>query len=90
MLQELHLDKAFMGTIGFTLKEGLTTTDPGEAFTKELVLGQARQVVAARRLRQGRQDFLRPRRRVEKVHVLITDERLEKNFAKELVKTGIK
>ena len=35
ILQELHLDKAFMGTIGITLKEGLTTTDPSEAFTKE-------------------------------------------------------
>ena len=27
ILRELHLDKAFMGTIGFSLKEGLTTTD---------------------------------------------------------------
>ena len=34
VLDELHLDKAFMGTIGFALKEGLTTTDPSEAFTK--------------------------------------------------------
>ena len=45
VLDGLHLDKAFMGTIGFALKEGLTTTDPSEAFTKETVLGQARQVI---------------------------------------------
>lgn len=34
-----------MGTIGFTLKDGLTTTDPSEAFTKEMVMSLARQVV---------------------------------------------
>jgi DeoR/GlpR family transcriptional regulator of sugar metabolism len=89
-LHELHLDKAFMGTIGFTLKEGLTTTDPGEAFTKELVLGQARQVVVlADSSKAGKISFARAGG-WDKVQVLITDERLEKNFAKELVKTGIK
>src|SRR5579859_628788 len=45
ILQELHVDKAFMGTIGLALKEGLTTTDPSEAFTKEFVMGRARQVI---------------------------------------------
>ena len=45
ILQELHVDKAFMGTIGLTLKEGLTTTDPSEAYTKELVMSRARQVI---------------------------------------------
>jgi DeoR/GlpR family transcriptional regulator of sugar metabolism len=90
VLHELHLDKAFMGTIGFTLKEGLTTTDPGEAFTKELVLGQARQVIAlADSSKAGKISFARAGG-WDKVQVLITDERLEKNFAKELVKTGIK
>ena len=90
VLHGLHLDKAFMGTIGFTLKEGLTTTDPGEAFTKELVLGQARQVVVlADSSKAGKISFARAGG-WDKVQVLITDERLEKNFAKELVKTGIK
>lgn len=45
MLEELHIDKAFMGTIGISLEEGLTTTDPGEAYTKELVMRRAREVV---------------------------------------------
>jgi len=45
MLEELHIDKAFMGTIGISLAEGLTTTDPGEAYTKELVVRRAREVV---------------------------------------------
>jgi DeoR family fructose operon transcriptional repressor len=45
MLEELHIDKAFMGTIGISLQDGLTTTDPGEAYTKELVMRRAREVV---------------------------------------------
>jgi len=90
MLQELHLDKAFMGTIGFTLKEGLTTTDPGEAFTKELVMGQARQVILlADSSKAGKVSFARAGS-WDKVHVLITDRNVDKPFAKELIKTGIK
>jgi DeoR family transcriptional regulator, fructose operon transcriptional repressor len=90
VLNELHLDKAFMGTIGFTLKEGLTTTDPGEAFTKELVMGQARQVIVlADSSKAGKLSFARAGG-WDKVHVLITDKQMDRNFARELVKTGIK
>jgi len=86
----LHLDKAFMGTIGFTLKEGLTTTDPGEAFTKEIVMSQARQVfVLADSSKAGKISFARAGG-WDKVHALVTDQQMDKNFAKELVKTGIK
>ncbi len=41
-LERLHFDRAFMGTIGLSA-EGLTTTDPAEAFTKELALERARE-----------------------------------------------
>jgi DeoR/GlpR family transcriptional regulator of sugar metabolism len=89
-LQELHVDKAFMGTIGLTLKEGLTTTDPSEAFTKEFVMGHARQVILlADSGKAGKVSFARAGR-LENVHVFITDKQLDKNFAKELTKTGIK
>jgi DeoR family transcriptional regulator, fructose operon transcriptional repressor len=90
VLKELHLDKAFMGTIGFTVKEGLTTTDPGEAFTKEIVMGQARQVIVlADSSKAGKISFARAGH-WDKVHVLITDKQVERNFAKELNQTGIK
>lgn len=90
ILEQLHVDKAFMGTIGLTLKEGLTTTDPSEAFTKELVMSQARQVILlADSGKAGKVSFARAGR-LENVHVLIADKQLDKNFAKELAKTGIK
>jgi DeoR family transcriptional regulator, fructose operon transcriptional repressor len=89
-LQELHVDKAFMGTIGLTLKEGLTTTDPSEAYTKELVTSQARQVILlADSSKAGKVSFARAGH-LEKIHVFVTDQALDKNFAKELTKKGIK
>jgi DeoR family fructose operon transcriptional repressor len=90
VLHELHLDKAFMGTIGFAPKEGLTTTDPSEGFTKEVVMGQARQVILlADSSKAGKVSFASAGR-WDQVHVLITDKRLPKEFAMELAKREIK
>jgi DeoR family fructose operon transcriptional repressor len=90
ILQELHLDKAFMGTIGLSLEAGLTTTDPSEAYTKELVMNQVRQVIVlADSSKAGRVSFARAGR-LDNVHVLITDKQLDRNLAKELNKKGIK
>lgn len=88
VLDELHLDKAFMGTIGFSLDEGLTTTDPSEAFTKELVTRKARQVIVlADSSKAGKVSFSRAGR-WDRVQVLITDKPVE--FAKQLAKKGVK
>jgi len=90
LLQELHLDKAFMGTIGLTLKDGLTTTDPGEAYTKELVMNRARQVILlADSSKAGKVAFAQAGR-WERVHALVTDLQFDKNLAKELTSKGIK
>jgi DeoR family fructose operon transcriptional repressor len=88
MLHELHLDKAFMGTIGFALKEGLTTTDPSEAFTKEAVMDQARQVILlADSTKAGKVSFASAGR-WDKIHVLISDKPI--SFAKQIAKYGTK
>jgi DeoR family fructose operon transcriptional repressor len=44
-LEHLQFTKAFMGTMGLSIERGLTTTDPSEAYTKELVMQRAREVV---------------------------------------------
>lgn len=44
VIDALHVDKAFMGSIGFTVSEGMSTTDPNEAYTKELIMRRARRV----------------------------------------------
>jgi DeoR/GlpR family transcriptional regulator of sugar metabolism len=90
ILQELHVDKAFMGTIGLALKEGLTTTDPSEAYTKELVMSQARQVILLADSGKAGKVAFASAGQLEKVHVFVTDQALDKTFAKELIKKGIR
>jgi DeoR family transcriptional regulator, fructose operon transcriptional repressor len=90
LLQGLHLDRAFMGTIGMTVKQGLTTTDPSEAFTKELVMRQARQVfVLADSSKVGKIAFACAGR-IDDVDVIITDAKVSRDFARESAKRGIK
>ncbi len=90
VLGELHLDKAFMGTIGFALEEGLTTTDPSEAFTKQIVLGRARQVIVlADSSKAGKVSFARAGDWTQ-VHVVITDQQVDTAFQKALLRKGIK
>jgi DeoR/GlpR family transcriptional regulator of sugar metabolism len=45
VLEQMHLDVAFMGTIGVSAEQGLTTTDPAEAFTKEQALARASRTI---------------------------------------------
>jgi len=45
MIGKLHVDTAFMGTIGMETEKGLTTTDPREAYTKQQVIQSAQRVV---------------------------------------------
>jgi len=90
VLEELHLDKAFMGTMGLSLREGLTTTEPSEAYTKELVMDRARAVILlADGSKAGKVLFARAGR-LDKVNTLITDARMDRQFVRELRRKGIK
>lgn len=45
IVNSLNINKAFMGTIGFTTESGISTTEPNEAYTKELIMGRASKVI---------------------------------------------
>ncbi|MDD5728771.1 MAG: DeoR/GlpR family DNA-binding transcription regulator [Victivallales bacterium] len=45
IVNSLNINKAFMGTIGFTVENGISTTDPNEAYTKELIMRRAAKVI---------------------------------------------
>jgi len=45
VLDQMHVDLAFMGTIGVSSLKGMTTTDPAEAFTKEQVIKSATKTI---------------------------------------------
>jgi DeoR family transcriptional regulator, fructose operon transcriptional repressor len=89
LIQQLNVDTAFMGTIGLSVGEGLTTTDPGEAYTKELVMEHARSVILlADRSKIGKVSFSRAGE-LAKVRTLITDKGLDPEWAERLRQKGI-
>lgn len=90
LLEALHVDRALMGTYAFSLEDGLSTTDPAEAFTKELVLARAGEVILlADSTKAGTRSFVRAGR-LEDVDVLVTDAGLDERAARALAKRGIR
>ncbi|MDR2849295.1 MAG: DeoR/GlpR family DNA-binding transcription regulator [Verrucomicrobiota bacterium] len=60
VLEQMHLDLAFMGTIGVSAEQGMTTTDPAEAFAKEQAMSRAaRTVLLADSSKFGKTSFVR-------------------------------
>ncbi len=90
LLEQLQADIAFVGTIGLSPDHGLTTTDPDEAFTKNLLIERARRVILlADSTKVGRVSFARfgERRRPD---ILITDRGIAPAAAKAFRKAGMK
>ncbi len=89
LLDQLNVDKAFMGTMGLAVKEGLTTTDPSEAYTKELVMERAgRVVLLADSTKIDKVSFSRAGT-LTSVSTLITDKGLDAKRAEQIRKKGI-
>ncbi len=89
LLQELSFDKAFMGTLGLTLEEGMTTTDPGEAYTKELVMERASEIILLADASKVGKVCLARSGNLDKVNTIITDKNMNKSFRGSLKKMGI-
>lgn len=88
VIDVLRTDKAFMGTMGLSWPEGLTTSDPGEAYTKELAMRHATHVfVLADHQKAGKALFARAGD-PQLVQTLITDERFPDALAKTLKQNG--
>lgn len=89
VIEMLHIDKAFMGTIGFTVEEGASTTDPNEAFTKELVMKRATKVIVlADSSKIGVPAFAR-NGTIADIDILVTDRQLSRRHRKALEERGI-
>lgn len=89
ILRELHFDHAFMGTIGLTIADGMTTTDPDEAYTKRLAMEQSTEsILLADSSKIGKVSFARAGG-ITEITKLITDKRAEQGFIKAVRKLGI-
>jgi len=90
LLEQLYVDRAFLGTFGLSLDAGLTTSDPEEAYTKELVLARARQVVLlADAGKLGTRSFAHAGR-LDQVDVLVTDAQLADHAATAFERAGVR
>jgi DeoR/GlpR family transcriptional regulator of sugar metabolism len=88
LLDSISLDVAFMGTIGVT-PEQITTTDPGEAYTKELVMSRSKRVVLlADSQKVGKVSFASAGK-MEDIHFIISDRGVDPSFVRLMKKKGI-
>jgi len=90
VLDQLHFDKAFMGTIGLSAAEGLTTTDPDEAFTKHEAAARADElIVLADSAKIGRVSFAKSGP-IADIDLLITDGGADAGMLRDLRRRGVK
>ncbi len=90
ILDDLHLDRALMGTFALSLEDGLTTTDPSEAYTKQFVLSRAREVILlADSSKMETRSFVRAGR-LEDIDIVVTDSGLDERIARILTRRGIR
>ena len=89
IISTLNVDKAFMGTIGLTIPDGMTTTDPGEAFTKEQIMRRANQVILlADHTKLGVPSFARSGD-ISDIDILVTDA-IDEQLSTELENCGVR
>jgi DeoR family fructose operon transcriptional repressor len=78
-----------MGATAVTLHHGITTTDPAEAYTKELVMQKAREVFLLTDSRKfGKVSFIRAGG-LDQVRTIITDKMIDKKILSQLEKRKI-
>ena len=86
LLEHVNISKAFMGTMGLSLEEGITTSDPSEAYTKELVAAKADKVILLTdSSKTGKATFAKAGK-LDDVDMIVTDSHIEAKFERDLRK----
>ncbi len=89
LLEQVHVNKALIGSYAVSLEDGLMTTDAAEALTKTLALARATQVILLADSRKlGTRSFVRAGA-LDAVDVLVTDAGLDDRTARTLTRRGI-
>lgn len=90
IINGLSINKAFLGTIGFSIEDGISTTDANEAYTKELIMHRAEKVIVlADSSKIGTPSFA-VSGTIRDIDVLITDAGIPAKALKSLLKKNIK
>lgn len=88
-LEEINVDRVFLGTNGLDLERGLTTPTQAEAAIKRRMIAAARQtIVVADHTKMGKVAFatIAP---VTRAHIIITDRHMDSDVARELKARGV-
>lgn len=89
LLEAIAVDRALMGTFALSLDDGLTTTDPGEAFTKQLVLGRSREVILLADSRKLGRRSLAAAGGIDRIDTLVTDTGFDDRARRALERRGV-
>ena len=89
ILETLSIHTAFLGTMGFTVESGISTTDPNEAYTKELVMQRAAQVILLSDSSKLGSPSLATSGTVEDIDLIITDSHVSEDLVSKLSKKHI-
>jgi len=77
LLESIHVDAGAHGHVRLSLEEGMTTTDPAEASTKELALSRAREVILLADSRKFGTSSLVGAGRLDAIDILVTDDGID-------------
>lgn len=89
VLESLAIHTAFLGTMGFTVESGISTSDPNEAYTKELVMKRAEQVILLADSSKLGSPSLAASGSVEDIDIVVTDENVSAELTARLAKKHI-
>jgi DeoR family transcriptional regulator, fructose operon transcriptional repressor len=88
-IEPLSISKAFLGTIGFSVEDGISTTAPSEAYTKELIMRKAAKVIVMSDSSKIGTPSLVTSGSIDDIDVLITDSGISEKAIKQLQKKKI-
>ena len=89
ILESLAIHTAFLGTMGFTAESGISTSDPNEAYTKELVMKRAGQVILLTDSSKLGTPSLAGSGSVEDIDLIISDQNVPADMIAKLAKKHI-
>ncbi len=80
-ISSMNFDKAFLGTMGLA-GDGISTTDPEEAYTKELVMKRAKKVILLADSMKFGTAYFAVSGSLDDIDVIVTDKKPSAKFAK--------
>lgn len=89
IIEELHIQKAFVSCSGFSLERGMTEVHIEEAQLKRKVIGASREVIALIDSSKIGQEDLTPFARVEQINHIFTDSGISPQWAQLIERAGI-